>query len=106
MSTVPTGASPKLLDRLRAAIRARHYSRRTEKAYVGWVRRYILFSRLQHPDDFDERQVLAFVTMLARDRRISASTQNDGLVQMMSAAFAGDPVNVATCSRENPLPGP
>ena len=54
MSSVPSGTSPKLLDRLRAAIRARHYSRRTEKAYVGWVRRYILFSGLQHPDGFDE----------------------------------------------------
>jgi integron integrase len=83
MPAVPTGTSPKLLDRLRAAIRARHYSRRTEKAYVGWVRRYILFSGLQHPGEFDERQVLAFVTMLARDRRISASTQNQALCAVL-----------------------
>ena len=83
MPSVPSGASPKLLDRLRTAIRGRHYSRRTEKAYVGWVRRHKLFSGLQHPDGFDERQVLAFVTMLARDRRISASTQNQALCAVL-----------------------
>jgi integron integrase len=64
-------------------IRARHYSRRTEKAYVGWARRYIVFSRLRHPDTFDEPQVLAFLTMLARDRRISASTQNQALCALL-----------------------
>lgn len=41
---------PKLLDRLRLAVRARHYSRRTEKAYVGWVRRYVVFGGRRHPD--------------------------------------------------------
>jgi integrase len=64
-------------------IRARHYSRRTEKAYVGWARRYIVFSRLRHPGTFDEPQVLAFLTMLARDRRISASTQNQALCALL-----------------------
>jgi hypothetical protein len=48
----PTGApKPRLLDRVRAAIRARHYSRRTEKAYVAWIRRYIFFHDKRHPAD-------------------------------------------------------
>ena len=43
------GPPPKLLDRVRTAVRLRHYSRRTEKAYVDWIRRYILFHQKQHP---------------------------------------------------------
>lgn len=46
----PAGApKPRLLDRVREAIRTRHYSRRTEKAYVAWIRRYILFHGKRHP---------------------------------------------------------
>lgn len=74
---------PKLLDRLRLAIRARHYSRRTEKAYVGWVRRYVVFGGLRHPDSLGEADVRAFVTSLARNRGVSASTQNQALCAVL-----------------------
>ena len=76
-------ARPKLLDRVRGAIRARHYSRRTEKAYAGWIRRYIVFNRLCHPDTLHEADVLAFLTALAIDRRVSASTQNQALCALL-----------------------
>jgi len=45
---------PRLLDRVRDAIRARHYSRRTEKAYVGWIKRYIFFHAKRHPADMHD----------------------------------------------------
>jgi integron integrase len=66
----------KLLDRLRASVRARHYSHRTEEAYVHWARRFILFHGKKHPADMGKRQVEAFLTHLAVDRNVSASTQN------------------------------
>ena len=57
----PTGAlKPRLLDRVRAAIRARHYSRRTEKAYVAWIRRYIFFHDKCHPADMGRPKSRAF----------------------------------------------
>jgi integron integrase len=68
----------KLLDRVRAAIRARHYSRRTEKAYVAWIRRFIVFHGRRHPRDLGEAEVSAFISSLAQ-RGVSASTQNQAL---------------------------
>ena len=68
-----------LLDDLRDAIRVRHYSRRTEEAYIGWVRRFILFSGKRHPRDIGEPEVQAFLTYLAAQRQVSASTQNQAL---------------------------
>ena len=67
---------PRLLDRVRAAIRARHYSRRTEEAYAHWIRRYILFHGKRHPTDLGAAHVTAFLTSLAIERRVAASTQN------------------------------
>jgi integron integrase len=75
--------TPKLLDRVRASIRTKHYSRRTEKAYTGWIRRHILFHRLRHPNTLYEADVLSFLTALARDRRVSASTQNQALCAVL-----------------------
>jgi len=58
-----TGApKPRLLDRVRAAIRARHYSRRTEKAYVAWIRRYIFFHDKRHPADMGAPEVTRFLS--------------------------------------------
>lgn len=74
---------PKLLDRVRTAIRARHYSRRTEEAYVPWVRRYILFHGKRHPDQMGAAEVAAFLSSLATDRRVSASTQNQALSALL-----------------------
>ena len=70
---------PKLLDRVRQASRLRHYSRRTEEAYVGWIRRFIVFHSKRHPMEMGEPEVTRFLTSLATDRQVSASTQNQAL---------------------------
>src|SRR5882762_7532876 len=70
---------PRLLDRVRDASRARHYSRRTEKAYVGWIKRYIFFHAKRHPVDMGAPEVARFLTSLAVDGRVAASTQNQAL---------------------------
>ena len=81
MTAASAGARgyPKLLDQLRQAIRVRHYSRRTEEAYVWWVRRYIRFSGLRHPRELGHGDVTRFLSSLAIDRRVAASTQNQAL---------------------------
>jgi integron integrase len=71
--------APRLLEVMRDALRARHYSRRTEKAYLGWVRRYILFHGRRHPREMGAAEVTRFLTALAVERRVSASTQNQAL---------------------------
>ena len=76
---VATIGAPKLLDRVRQAIRAKHYSRRTESAYVDWIRRYIVFHRKRHPSEMGAQEIAAFLTWLATNRRVSASTQNQAL---------------------------
>ena len=68
--------SPKLLDRVRAEIRVRHYSLRTEQTYVDWVRRFILFHDKRHPKEMGAGEVRDFLSHLAVDRNVSASTQN------------------------------
>ncbi|HSP13748.1 MAG TPA: integron integrase [Thermoanaerobaculia bacterium] len=70
---------PKLLDRVRAAIRARHYSPRTEEAYVMWIKRYIFFHSKRHPASMGAEEVNAFLSSLAVDRKVSAATQNQAL---------------------------
>lgn len=73
----------KLLDQLRDAIRRKHYSIRTEKAYVGWIRRYILFHDKRHPKDMGSREIEAFLTHLAVDQKVAASTQNQALSALL-----------------------
>jgi integron integrase len=70
---------PKLLDRVHAAIRLRHYSPRTGEAYAGWVRRYVLFHRKRHPADLGEAEVRQFLSHLAEELKVSAATQNQAL---------------------------
>lgn len=79
--TEPAYTPPKmrLLDRVRQAIRVRHYSALTEKAYVRWIKRFILFHEKRHPDDMGESEVAAFVSHLATRKKVSASTQNQAL---------------------------
>ena len=77
------GPPPKLLDRVRTAVRLRHYSRRTEKAYVDWIRRYIVFHQRKHPSTMGATEIVAFLTWLAVDRRVSASTQNQALSALL-----------------------
>ena len=74
-----TSPKPKLLDRVRHAVRARHYSRRTEKAYVHWIKRYIFFHGKRHPGEMGAVEVTAFLTALAVRDRVAASTQNQAL---------------------------
>ena len=66
----------KLLDRLRNKIRVKHYSIRTEQAYVDWVRRFVVFHRMRHPKDMGLDEVERFLTFLAVEGRVAASTQN------------------------------
>ncbi len=75
--------SPRLLDQVRYRIRARHYSLRTEKAYVYWVRRFVKFAGLKHPRDLGGADVERFLTHLAVDAKVSASTQNQALAALL-----------------------
>ena len=75
----PAGRRPKLLVQLRRALRLRHYSGRTEQAYVQWVRRFVVFHRMRHPADLGEPDLSAFLTHLATVERVSASTQNQAM---------------------------
>ena len=67
---------PKLLDQVRQAIRKRHYSDRTEKAYVYWIKRFIFFHNKRHPIEMGEVEIGEFLSSLATGGRVSASTQN------------------------------
>ncbi len=75
----PAPNQPRLHDRVRAAIRARHYSRQTEKAYVAWIRRFILFHRKRHPAEMGGAKVTQFLSALVVDRNVAASTQSQAL---------------------------
>jgi integron integrase len=71
--------APRLLDQVRAALRALHYSARTEEAYVHWIRRFIVFHGRRHPRALGAPEVTAFITWLAVERQVSGSTQNQAL---------------------------
>ncbi len=77
------GQSPKLLDRARLALQARHYSSRTGEAYVAWIKRFIFFHGKRHPVDMGEPEINAFLTHLAVKERVSASTQNQALSALL-----------------------
>jgi integrase len=74
---------PRLLDRVRITLRARHGSRRTEKAYVGWIRRYILFHDKRHPVEMGAAEVTQFLSWLAVEKNVAASTQNQALSALL-----------------------
>ena len=74
---------PKLLEQLRESLRVRHYSLRTEDAYVDWVRRFILFHAKRHPNAMGAPEVQAFLTHLAVDRHVSPSTQNQAKAALL-----------------------
>jgi len=78
-ATSPSPDSPKLLDRVRAKLRFKHYSIRTETAYTGWIKRFIHFHGKRHPGEMGKREVEAFLTSLAVERNVSAATQNQGI---------------------------
>jgi integron integrase len=74
---------PRLLDRLRGAIRRLHYSRRTEEAYIHWTKRFIYFHGKRHPAELGETDVTAFLNYLATDRNVAAATQNQALSALL-----------------------
>jgi site-specific recombinase XerD len=74
---------PRLLDQVRDTIRRRHYSRRTEDTYVGWIRRFVLFSDRRHPRDLGAPEVTAFLNYLASERDVAAATQNQALSALL-----------------------
>ena len=80
----PVPTPPRLLDRVRQAIRTRHYSPRTERAYVGWIKRYIFFyDAKRHPDTMGAPEVISFLSHLALSERVSASTQNQAFSALL-----------------------
>ena len=79
----PVAPRPRLLDRVRAACRARHLSRRTEQAYVAWIRRYIFFHDKRHPAQMGAPEVTKFLTSLAVEGQVAASTQNQALSALL-----------------------
>jgi integron integrase len=95
-SHAPGSASPpQLLDRVRTAVRVRHYSRRTEQAYVEWIRRFILFHKKRHPSTMGPAEVSAFLAWLAVERRVSASTQTQALSALLFLYRAGLAIEIA-----------
>ena len=74
---------PRLLDVVRDAIRRKHYSPRTEEAYVDWIRRFILFAGKRPPAGLGAPEVTGFLNHLARDRKVAASTQNQALAAIL-----------------------
>src|SRR2546428_3719734 len=73
----------RLLAQVRAVLRTKHYSPRTEEAYVGWVRRFVRFHGLRHPAELGERDVAGFLSDLAVRGRVAASTQNQALSALL-----------------------
>jgi integron integrase len=83
MTTTLPSDPPRLLDQLRAAIRTKHYSRRTEEAYTRWVVRFVRFHSLRHPRELGPEEIQAFLSHLAVRRQVAASTQNQALAALL-----------------------
>jgi hypothetical protein len=81
--TSPLAQPPKLLDRLRQAVRVLHYSLKTEDAYAAWVRRYILFHGKRHPQEMGAAEINQFLTHLAVAGHVAASTQNQAMAALL-----------------------
>lgn len=76
-------SEPKLLDQVRAAIRLKHLSLRTEEAYVRWVRRFVTFHEMRHPAEMGAEHVRAFLSYLATEEEVAASTQNQAFAALL-----------------------
>jgi integron integrase len=74
---------PKLLDQVREVLRRKHYSIRTEQAYVDWIKRFIFFHEKRHPVQMGESEVTAFLSHLASARNVAVSTQNQALSALL-----------------------
>lgn len=101
---------PRLLDQVRAALRRKHYSLRTEEAYVGWIKRYILFHNKRHPQELGVPEVEAFLTDLATQQHVAASTQNQALSALLFLYAEvlqqplGEPIKAARAQQPRRLP--
>ena len=73
----------KLLDQVRREMRIRHYSLRTEKTYLQWIKRYIFFHDKRHPQDMGEPELTSFLSWLASERNVASSTQNQALSALL-----------------------
>ena len=88
---MPQAQRPKkLLDQMRDVLRTQHYAIRTEHAYVAWAKRFILFHQKRHPAEMGRVEIEAFLTHLAVDRHVAASTQNQGL-ERSAVSLQGSP---------------
>ena len=76
-------AEEKLLDKVKTEIISRHYSKRTEQAYAGWIRRFILFHNKKHPSEMGANEIRAYINNLANNHHVSASTQNQALQSIL-----------------------
>jgi integron integrase len=74
---------PRLLEEVRNVLRVRHYSIRTEEAYIQWIKRYIFFHNKKHPAEMGEEEISAFLTHLAVNKNVTASTQNQALSALL-----------------------
>ena len=79
----PIPSNPKLLDRVRWHLRVKHYSLRTEELYLHWIRRFILFHQKRHPSEMGEEEIAAFLSHLAINRHVAASTQNQAFSALL-----------------------
>ena len=110
MLVMPNATKPKLLDQVRAALRVRHLSLHTEKAYVGWIRHFILFHRKRHPSEMGSKEITQFLSWLAVERNVAASTQNQAqcaLVFLYREVLGVDPgefENLVWANRPKKLP--
>ena len=73
----------KLTDQVRRAIRVKHYSYRTEQSYIYWIKKFILFNNKRHPNEMGEQEINHFLTYLAVNKKVSASTQNQALCSIL-----------------------
>src|SRR5688572_7878716 len=74
---------PRLLDQVRAVIRRKHYSYRTEQTYIHWIKRFIYFHGVRHPAEMGEAEVTAFLNSLVAGRGLAAATQNQALSSLL-----------------------
>lgn len=80
---IPPDGKPKLLDQVRVVLRKRHYSHRTEEAYVGWIRQYIRYHGIRHPREMGKEEIENFLSHLAVVREVAATTQNQALAALL-----------------------
>lgn len=83
MNQLPKQPPPKLLDQVRDVLRLKHYSFRTEETYINWITRFILFHNKRHPKDMSTPEIRAFLTHLAVERHVAASTQTQALCALL-----------------------